>query len=773
MDKEEKGMASELLGMAGMKEEERESLAVTDPDKRIDYALVGYWEYWTTLIGAKKWEEIEALMASASQDGDAAVSRRVGDFMRFELQEKEADYYYGQAMWKTLEKGDDISDEEMMALSEQYAYGQGSDFGTSGAEKAFFWCRQAAKKGNTTAKSMMRHWWMDGQVFPGSREISKNWSEGRVKDTMAGPSQREFYQAVTEKEVILEKLDIIGLLSSYKKNKKYTPIDLSTTAEAKARNPIVNIIREIPLIVGFTYGVVSLIAFLLTYFSGYRESGLFYQAGRLAFFLLGFPFKFFAAVFAAQGFEEGFAMTLPVFYEGFITRDTIFQFVLYLVMNLLILLVWYLVVYVLTMLVFGIIDSFRIHGVKVDVQETKDVPDYEKQKIKLEEDLQTAKQRLEELCRRHQIPQELWESPAKLLALYDVCLVKNITLTEAVSWYQNLASKEKQEMGTIQELYDAKWYEAIYAWYFYLRHCVYWKNKEAVYPVKLDHAAPDSKLLKAYRDYRKGEDYKRAHQEMVEVIESKESTMDEKNWAEYIQMLVKKVEMCDYNFFVRNRTIAEGYGAFWRLDPNYILYRKEWVMESKQEASFGKEHMDSELEAKFLTKVCGEMWRKRNQVGDPTREGYWNGYKNKNLWAAYKELRPQYDMVSKSFSSELEALRKKVKRYAGKGLYRMDFLLKMIDNDLSYLAGKNKANQEAQKAREAEINRRMQEFDKKADSYERSINAFRDGDSGLTQEERYWRGTADRQEYMDSWAMRERARDRYREEVEKELDDEE
>ena len=67
----------------------------------------------------------------------------------------------------------------------------------------------------------------------------------------------------------------------------------------------------------------------------------------------------------------------------------------------------------------------------------------------------------------------------------------------------------------------------------------------------------------------------------------------------------------------------------------------------------------------------------------------------------------------------------------------------------------------------------MQEFDKKADSYERSINAFRDGDSGLTQEERYWRGTADRQEYMDSWAMREQARDRYREEVEKELDDEE
>ena len=768
-------MADSVLGMAGMKEAERERLAVTDPDKRIDYALAGYWKYSTILNGAQKWEEIEALMASASQDGDADVSRRVGEFMRYELQEHEADYYYNQAMWKTLEKGDAIDAEEMVTLSEQYAYGQGAEFGGASEDKAFFWCRHAAKKGDLMAIRMMRHWWMDGVVFPESREISDTWAEGKVKDRTADSSQKEFYQAVAEKEVISEKLDIIGRLSSYKKNKKYTTIDLSTTPEAKARNPIVRLIEGIPVAIASVYGVVSLVAFLVTYFSGYQESGLFYQAGRLAFFLLGFPFKFFAAVFAVQGFKEGFAMTLPIFYEGFITRDTFFQFVLYLVMNLLILLVWYLIVAGITVIIFSIIDAFRIHGVKVEAQETKDIPDYEKQKGKLTEDLQVAKQRLMEICQRHQIPQDMWESPAKLLALYDISLVKNISLAEAVSWYQKLASREEPEMGTIQELFDAKWYEAIYTWHFYLRRNRYWKRKEAEYPTKLEHVAPDGKLIKAYRDYRKGEDYNKAHQQIAEVIESNESTMDEKNWAEYIQLLVKKLEMRDYKFSsTMNDMLVAGHGrAFWRLDPNYILYCKEWVVEPKQEASLGKEYVDPELEDNFLAKVCGEMWRRRHQVGDPTRESHWNGYETKNLWAAYKELRPQYDSVAKSFSSELEALRKKVKRYAGKGLYRMEYLLDMINGALSNLAGERKLQEKQQNDREFEIQRRMEEFDKKADSYERSINALRDGDAGLTQEERYWRGTADRQEYMDSWALREQARDRYREEVEKELDEEE
>lgn len=767
-------MASEVLGMAGMKEAEREHLAVTDPDKRIDYALVGYWKYWD-LNGAKTWEEIEALMASASQDGDAAVSRRVGDFMRFELQEKEADYYYGQAMWKTLKKGDDIGDEEMMALSEQYAFGQGEDFVTGG-ERAFFWCRQAAKKGDPMAIRMMRHWWMDGCLIPGSREISDIWAKGKVIDRTVSPSQKEFFQAVTEKEVISEKLDIIERLSSYKKNKKYTAIDLSTTPKAKARNPIVKFIEEIPLWTAFIYGVVSLVAFLVTYFSGYQESGLFYQVGRLTFFLLGFPFKFFAAVFAWQGFEEGFAMTLPVFYEGFITRDTIFQFVLYLVMNLLILLVWYLVITGITAIIFGVIDAFRIHGVKVEVQETKDVPEYEKQKAKLTEDLQAAKQRLEELCRRHLIPQEFWEKPARLLALYDISLVKDISLAEAVSWYQELVSREEPEIGTIQELFDVKWYEAIYVWYFYLRRNMRLKRKTVHIPAKKDHVAPDSKLLKAYREYRRGKDYNSAHRMMEEVMESKESTAPEKKWARYLQVLVKKLDMMDWDFphkGVMEDVLFLGCGqGFWRLDPYYVLYHCQWESGYSQAELLLNENLDSTEEEHFLTMVYGEMWKRRYRLGDPARRTHWNGYETKNLWAAYRELSPEYDRVCKTSSSDLKAFYKKIKRYTGKGHYRMDSMESMIGSQLYALGANDRAFQEAQKARNLEINRRMQEFDKKADSYERSINALRDRDAGLTQEERYWRGTADQQEYMDSWALREQARDRYREEVEKELDNE-
>ena len=766
-------MASELLSMAKMKEGERERRAVAEPDMRIDYALAGYWEYTTTLQGANKWEEIEALMASASQDGDAVVSRRVGDFMRFELQEKEADYYYGQAIWKTLEKGDDISDEEMMALSEQYVYGQGEDF-VDGVKKAFFWCRQAAKKGDLMAKRMMRHWWME----LGSREISDTWAKGNVNDRTAGPSQREFYQAVTEKEVISEKLDVINLLSSYKKNKKYTAIDLSTTLKAKMRNPIVVTIENILLVAAFIYGIVSLIAFLLTYFSGYQESGLFYQVGRLTFFLLGFPFKFFASVFAWQGFEEGFAMTLPVFYEGFITRDTIFQFVLYLVMNLLILLVWYLVVGGITAIIYAIIDAFRIHGVKVDVQETKDVPEYEKQREKLTEDLQVAKQRLEEICRRHSIPQEYWEDPEKLLAFYDVSLVKDISLAEAASWYQELVARKEPESGTIQELFDVKRYEAIYVWYFYLCRNIRLGRKKAYIPEKLDHVAPDSKLLKAYRKYRRGTNYKSAHTDIEEIINSKETTKSEKQWARYLQVLVKKLDMMDYDFSltgVIDDILSPGScgRSFWRWDPYYVLYHRRWELEHSQAEPLIKVEIDSTQEDHFLEIVYGEMWERRFRLGDPARKTHWNGYETKNIWAAYNELSREYDRVSKTTGSDLEALRKKMKRYTYKGHYRMDFMDSMIGSNLFALRENDRAYQEAQKARNLEINRRMQEFDEKADSFERSINAFRDGDMGLTQEERYWRGTADQQEYMDSWALRERARDRYREEVEKELNGEE
>ncbi|MBP3701919.1 MAG: hypothetical protein J6I64_08510 [Lachnospiraceae bacterium] len=773
-------MADNILGMAGMKEEEREHLAVTDPDKRIDYALVGYWKYWD-LNGAKTWEEIEALMASASQDGDAAISRKVGDFMRFELQEYEADYYYAQAIRKTLEKGDSMSGDEMLALSQQYAYGHGMELSDASAEKnagkAFFWCRQAAKKGDITAIHMMRHWWMDGQVFPGSRNMSELWAGGKVKDAAATSSQKEFYQAVTEKEIVSQKLDSCQSAASYKKNKQYTVIDLSKTPKAKARNPIVNLIREIPLWTAFIYGVVSLVAFLVTYFSGYQESGLFYQAGRLAFFLLGFPFKFFAAVFAWQGFEEGFAMTLPVFYEGFITRDGIFQFVLYLVMNLLILLVWYLVVAGITAFIFSFIDAFRIHGVKVEAQETKDVPGYEKQKAKLTEDLQVAKQHLEELCRKYQIPQDMWESPAKLLALYDISLVKNISLAEAACRYQKLASKEEQEMGTIQELFDVKRDDVLYAWYFYLRRNIYLKRKKALFPIKLYHAAPDSKLMKAYRDYRRGKDYRQAHQALVEVIESKDSKVSEKKWAQYCQVLVKKLDMLDWDFphkSIMDDAMVVGCGqAFWRLDPYYVLYHERWASDPSQGEYLLKEYADPSEEEYFLERAAGEMWERRHQLGDPARRSHWNGYETKNLWAAYKELKPQYDKVDKRSSTDLDVLRKKVKRYTGKGHYYIDFMQSMIGSYLYDLGAKDREIREAQKARELEINRQMREFDKKADSFERSVNALRDRDAGLTQEERYWRGTADQQEYMDSWALRERARDRYREELEKELDGEE
>lgn len=746
-------MSGKTTNMNSLSELERERQATADPNRRIDYAVAGYWDY-QYLNGTRKWEEIEALMASASQDGDAAASCRVGRFMDFELQEKTADYHYGLALWKMLNKEDSLNPDEMLAISELYAFGRGVE---QDAGKAFFWCRQAARHGSPTAKRMMRHWWQDGAVFPADQRLSQKWSKYPDAFENHTPSVGAFYQTVSQRETLSQRVDVCDRLAASGENKKYKVIDLSKTLEAKAKNPIIRLLEMIPTVSGIGYIVVSFVSFLIAYFAGYQESGFLRTAGELAFFLLGFPFKLFASVCSGLGFEEGFAMTLQGFFDGFITRSNFFDGVVYLVMNLFILAVWFVVVGVVAFFIYCMIDGFRIHGVKAEVSEEDRQPYYAAQKAQLTAALQNAEKKLERLCAEYGIPEQLRADSAKLLALCDIAAGRNVTLSQAVTVFNELLDAA-QPMAAVDELFDAAREDTLYAFFFYLR-----RNQVPFLP-RQNHTAPDSKLMTAYRKYRLGQNYLSAESAIQSVLTDENATATEKSWANYLQASVRFLEINDRKTAVQKQmdraADVAGGCAFWRFEPHYADYYRLRLPASKED------------EQVFLDRVTGLLRLMRHELGDPSRRSHWNGYETKNLWAAYQKFTYQVATVNPGYRMTLEDLRKDMKPYYGKGHFWLDKDYTFVCDCLRDLAAENRVKQEAVAARKREVERRMAEFDEKADSFERSVNALRDKDFGLTQEERYWRGTADQQEYMDSWALREQAKDRYRQQVEKELDSE-
>lgn len=746
-------MSEKATNMYSLSERQREQRAVADPNQRIDYAVAGYWNY-QYLNGARNWEEIEALMASSSQDGDAEASCRVARFMDYELQEKTANYHYNLALWKMLNKEDSLNPDEMLAISELYAFGRGVE---QDAEKAFFWCRQAARHGSPTAKRMMRHWWKDAAVFPADQRLSQKWSKNPDAFENHTPSVEALYQTVSQRESLSQRADVCDRLAASGENQKYKVIDLSKTLEAKAKNPIIRLLEMIPTVSGIGYILVSFVSFLIAYFAGYQESGFLRTVGELAFFLLGFPFKLFASVCSGLGFEEGFALTLQGFFDGFITRSNFFDGVVYLVLNLFILAVWFLVVGVVAFFIYCIIDGFRIHGVMVEASEENRQPYYAAQKAQLTAALQDAQKKLERLCAENGIPVQLQGNSAKLLALCDIAAGRNIPLSQAVGVYNELRDAA-QPMAPAEELFDSEPEDTLYAYFFYLR-----RNQVPFLP-RQNYIAPDSNLMTAYRKYRLGRNYLSADSAFQRVLTDENATATEKSWAKYFQASVKLLEINDWKLSVQKQMdqaadVAGGH-AFWRFDPHYTDYYRLCLPASK------------ESEQVFLNRVIGLMRLMRHQLGDPSRKSHWNGYETKNLWAAYQKFTAEVASVDPTYRMTLEDLRKDMKPYYEKGHFWLDRDYTFVCDCLRTLEVQNRAQQEAIAARKREVERRMAQFDEEADSFERSVNALRDKDAGLTQEERYWRGTADRQEYMDSWALREQAKDRYREQVERELDSE-
>lgn len=498
----------------GSEKQQSPDYSIQDADYLFRDARNYYWCHETE-------DHVDETFSAAGEAGDGAMNRKIGDFYRFEFSECNAQLFYVNALRKDLAEAEKGNADAMFALAEQFALGFGVP---QDSEKAAFWLQEAARHGSHAAREMMPNLWQDGTVLPINANIAKKLDTYSPDPFPQASGELEaLRKAAVKKEVSAERYAVAQFLYQKKfQTCKVTNLYHTPPAEKqrKRKERFLSVSRAVD-----KYIIIAiLICFLITRFTGYRETGIFHFTGLVTYVFL-FPvhavyalFKggLFKADFSMQALCSRLCMNLP--WEN-ASKDLriIENGIFFNIIPLLLMLLWlYLLIRMVNAYISRRLDRNPIQGMVYS--DHRAVINSEMCK-RTAAAAQKAQQQLAYLLQKYAIPQDM-SSPAILLALYDYAAFSNIaSVSEAVAGYR--AMLEQKEKPTILLRFGSSTSFLVHL--FLVNRYVPACKKYAGICVNPVYNFPRfSCFMKGYRKYRCGRYYSVAEEEFRKSIESGE-----------------------------------------------------------------------------------------------------------------------------------------------------------------------------------------------------------------------------------------------------------
>jgi len=761
-----------------------------DAESMFQLAVRAYWGY-DVYPGLENRENIFELLHAAGQHGGGAINRKIGDFFRNEYMENEAQIHYIAALEKDLAQAEKGNANAMFSVAEHYAIGLGVE---RNDEKAAFWLQEAARKGHKEARAMVFNLWQDGCALAVSEEMSGAWAKRREKmPEAADKDMAALRDAAVKYEIAEDKLAAAKKLKT-KKRTKLRVNDRAQTTQAKIRNTIDNLLKnhldDLFLILRWC----SYIALLLTMLFGYKEKGPMHLVNVFLFVAAFMPNyilnlesntklgvtteKICKYLYAPKGDRATF--------------DWILEFAVMFVFLCLLYKLWFFILKKLAKFVIGKCGG-GIESRNMTV-EKGEVIDYQPRVDSLEKEFAKAKQELDTLVKKFGIPVEYAKSEI-ILALYDICAFLGISgVAQAVDKYKSIA--ERREKPAYNILVNDSISPLVN--YFVLNRN--FPNSTAYAGIcahpkySFDH---NSTFMEGYRLYRRGINFAKAEELFREVIKGTPYTSraafaalyvgkmcrNEKLRAENTQEAEKYNRSC-MDEAEKMYGLANEYGCMYTRNDEASNYTKLWQMRHDDMMALAEYFSDNSDLCEYYKNMAAADERRSSECGNPLNDGEWNGYRTGCLWSRYVNL----DGVIRKAFSQKHIISNQDNLYYFRGLENVANALvqggigsaEIMAKSLKECADKIKSDIDYRETlRYLEEHRRRersraeflasQEWERQYDAYERERNVFLTGDYA-TDFERNIEGRLSNSGYMVSDFLRNEARDKFKKELDKELD---
>ncbi|MBP3372096.1 MAG: hypothetical protein J6L88_06155, partial [Clostridia bacterium] len=325
--------------------------------------------------------------------------------------------------------------------------------------------------------------------------------------------------------------------------------------------------------------------------------------------------------------------------------------------------------------------------------------------------------------------------------------------------------------------------------------------------------ASGSDFAKAHLMYRRGQNYKKAEDELKRILDSQSASKEEKAWAAWVISCICRREHQVPQPMSTDPKIIKAYETKSKTERRRADEMEKRAMAGgcpmvlHDEASLGMllwseninalgmmaalfEQKNPQLSA-FFADYAKREESLQSDLGNPMNKEKWGRYETGCIVPAYlqlckEELRIRREGINqrkkavsdrywhRTMADERQKVVKDVKKFKGKGFYPFDELMEHMEteiaDDISWVDYYDKVEEEQRQARQRAIEREMEAFEEERDDRERMINAVF-GQGYFTEQENYLLGRISGSEMIGSALSRDEARDRHRQMVEAAYDE--
>lgn len=783
------------------------SAASGDAGALWELALLGYWEY-VDVTGNPSRSEAMRYADAAGANGDAYLEKKVGDFFRFEFQDDRAETHYSSAHEKMLRLAMSGDVNAQFECAMQFAYGQGCE---QDDRNACFWCLMAAQNGHKEAQFMMGNFWKNATALPVCAEMADFWT--RVAENSKPMPQMtkelsDIREAVCQAQYTNDEIAAVGKQLKAKKPIRYKVWNSS-------RNPILAVTNRLSdalggyMFMGFClYAIVSILVYIITFFMGYKEAGFGHFLNQVFAFCLRIPFEILGH--GSMTLEE--LCNWVGHSEGSIILDLIV-----LCIEALVPLIWLAVVAVCAFIVFRILDKLLVRKglfVKEVPYSGADEATAKKQLSRLEESRAAQTRVLENIYRQHRVPEKL-QNTSDMMGICNIAASVSCDFDTAMAKYIKLVEADQPDMQCTDLRASEDSYSRM-ALYFILPRIGMTDDNGNRVTLKYRKAPVQNfdikgQFMRGYVAYRRGYDFTVAGKAFEKAVKpAHPNTKAEKGYAAWYLTALNRSEFvpenynpekkseCYKNAKLYEKLAVENYRCPLAATTPEAIGSGAWRLDAHVLDQISKlyEKADKTLSA-YLHDMALKSLSLQYECGNPFNMAEWNGRETNCIWAKYEKMRAKEEEARESLrdiplveNNEATYYAREKKVYAPlnkecnslnlryRGLTRADELcdgIKSVVDTADYVVNRdvNEAREQRRRelaAREREIKRKMDEWNEKADAFERNLNSNIYG-SYATDFERSLAGKMSQQDYLTSDSLRYEAEKSYRKKLEKEYDE--
>lgn len=788
MSKEKLETANDLFALA----------AKGDPQALWELTMLGYWEYAEVPDKPSK-QELMQYAEAAGTNGDGYLEKKVGDFLHFEFQDDRAEVHYASAHRKILSLAVTGDSQAQFDLAMQFAYGQGCK---QDDRNACFWCLMAAQNGHQEAQFMMSNFWRNRTVFPVCAEMADYWENVANRSTSLCQVTEEVENVQkTAAEVQCTENEIAAVSAQIKRKKpvKYQVEDIGKRPVRAVANFIYDRLLAIVIVGYVLYALTTILAFVINFFIGYQEAGFGHVVNEIFAFCLRVPLQIFKdSLVTVKQMCDYMAMD-P---DGWLLSPIIFC------ANAIIPVVWLAVIALGSYIVVFILGIFSSQKLVIKAEPYGGIYEESDRKYlaKLEERYAVQAQTLTDIYGRYQVPEKL-QNIVDMMGICNIACFMQCDFSSALTKYAELIQADLPDMGQTVLRASEDSFSSMGLYFLLPRigmtddvgNRVTLKYRKAP-AMNFDVEKP---FARGYFAYRRGYNFADAQKAFEEALGSDQSSRAEKSYAAWYLAAMNRSELVPPHDKDQERVCnkqAEKYEKYAQTEncPYAVMTAENignlaWQRDGHMLDMLSKLYrQNDETFSAYLHDMALKSLQLQQDCGNPFHMAEWNGQKTKCIWAQYYDLKAKVDKAEEACGTvdeddELPYYRRQIayysplakqgKKLAGRGLACGDSLNELINDVVSlaeYVVGREteqryeQYRQEAA-AREREVNRQMDEWNEKADAFERALNTYGYG-SYKTDEERALSGEMPWDDYWRSESLRSDVERAHRKKLEREYD---